>query len=366
MSAKLLIQFDIQYPDFSLKVDLALAAKGVTTLFGPSGSGKSTILRCIAGLERDASGYLQIADEVWQDDKNNIFLSPHQRSLGYVFQEPRLFSHLSVQKNLEYGLKRTAISERNIDWDQVVEMLAIEHLLQRKPNRLSLGEQQRVAIGRALLASPKLLLMDEPLASLDNPRKQEVLPFIRKLHEEFDIPVVYVSHSLQEILQITNTMVIIKDGKTVATGSLPQLSSEIELSQYLGDMSGSVIETTVVSHEEEFGLSLLAFNGAHLHVPQQSAEIGQALRVHVLACNVGIALQKPQVSTSILNIIPATVVEISLPEPEKHTVQIKLDVGVPLLASISRKSLYILKLEPGRQCYALIKAVSLAPEMTGA
>ncbi len=365
MSAKLLAQFDIQYPDFNLTVDLELAANGVTTLFGPSGSGKSTILRCIAGLERGENGYLKIVDEIWQDEKNNIFLSPHQRSLGYVFQEPRLFSHLSVQKNLEYGFKRTPISERNIDWDQVVEMLAIEHLLQRKPNRLSLGEQQRIAIGRALLASPKLLLMDEPLASLDLARKREVLPFIRKLHEELDIPVIYVSHSLQEVLQITDTLVLIKNGKTLATGSLTQLCSELELSQYLGDMSGSVIETMVAAHEEEFGLSRLIFNGAHLYVPQQSVEIGHTLRVHVLARNVGIALQKPQETTSILNIMSATVVEVYVSKINKHTVQVKLDVGVPLLACISRKSLHALMLEPGQQCYALIKAVSLAQEMTG-
>ena len=365
MSAKLLAQFDIQYPNFNLKIDLALPTKGVTTLFGPSGSGKSTILRCIAGLEKDARGYLQIAGEIWQDDKHHIFLPPHQRSLGYVFQEPRLFSHLSVQKNLEYGLKRTPKSQRNIDWDQVVDMLAIEHLLHRKPNRLSLGEQQRIAIGRALLASPKLLLMDEPLASLDIVRKREVLPFIRKLHGEFDIPVIYVSHSLQEVLQITDVMVLIRGGKVMATGSLAKICSEFELSQYLGDMSGSVIETTVVAHEEEFGLSRLGFNGSHLQVPKQPIEIGQALRVHILACNVGISLQKPQEAMSILNIMPATVVEISAPESEKYTVQIKLDVGVPLLASISRKSLHTLKLEPGQQCYALIKAVSLAQDIAG-
>jgi len=362
MPARINASFQIQFTGFQLNAELDLPAKGVTTLFGPSGSGKSTILRCIAGLERSDSGYLQVGDEVWQDEKQNIFLETHKRSLGYVFQEPRLFSHLTVKKNLEYGLKRTPISERIIDWDQVIALLAIEHLLERKPHHLSLGEQQRVAIGRALLASPKLLLMDEPLASLDIARKREVLPFIRKLHDEVDIPVVYVSHSLQEVLQITDNLVLVKEGKTVASGSLTELCSELELSQYLGDMSGSVLETIVAAHEDEFSLTRLAFEGGHLYVPQQSGEVGRSLRVHVLARNIGIALEKPPV-TSMLNIIPATVVEVSISNIEKHAVQIKLDVGVPLLACISRKSLHVLRLKPGLPCYALIKAVSFAQEM---
>jgi len=296
---------DLEFSGFKLKVDLDLPAKGVTTLFGPSGEGKSTLLRCLAVLERSQSGFMQIGDEVWQDEQNNHFVAVNRRSLGYVFQEPRLFSHLSVQKNLEYGYSRTPENERYIEWDKIIEMLAIDHLLARKPHKLSGGEQQRVAIGRALLASPKLLLMDEPLASLDNRRKQEVLPFIRRLHDELDIPVIYVSDSLQEVLQITDTMVLMQDGQNIVTGSISELCSRLELSQYLGEMSGSVIDARIKAHDEAFGLSCLAFAGGEIYVPQQPFAIGHLQRVHSL------------------------------------------------------------RLAPGQKCYALIKAVSLSQEVLG-
>lgn len=363
MNTRLQARVELSFEGFDLNAELDVPARGITALFGPSGSGKTSLLRCLAGLTRSQTGYIKLADTVWQDEEAGVFLPSQQRPLGYVFQEPRLFNHLTVRGNIEFGYKRTPISERCLDWDQVIALLALEHLLARKPQRLSLGEQQRVAIGRALLASPKLLLMDEPLASLDMARKREVLPFIRKLHDELDIPVIYVSHSLPELLQITDTLVLMRDGKTVASGPLTELCSTLGLSQYLGDMSGSVLATTVAAHESEFGLSRLVFNGGQLYVPIQDCDVGHALRVHVLACNVGIALEKPQVATSILNILEATVIEISAPQAGKHSVQIKLDVGVPLLANISRKSLHILKLEPGQKMFALVKAVSLAQGM---
>ncbi len=356
-------KLDIAYEGFQLKVDLDLPAKGVTTLFGPSGSGKSTVLRCIAGLERSPTGQIVIGEDVWQDEANNHFVPTPQRPLGYVFQEPQLFSHLTVQKNLEYGYKRTPPDERRIEWQHVIDMLDIGHLLSRKPHKLSGGEQQRVSIGRALLASPRLLLMDEPLASLDMARKREVLPFIRRLHDVLDIPVIYVSHSLQEVLQITDTLVLMRDGRTVASGPITELCSALELSQYLGDMSGSVIDTTVEAHDDVFRLTRLRFQGGDIFVPQQSLSIGQQQRVHILARNVGIALEKPQVATSFLNILKATVMDVATPDSGSHVVQVKLDVGVPLLASISLKSLHVLGLKPGQSCYALIKAVSLAGAM---
>jgi len=356
-------RFDIAYEGFHLKTDLDLPAKGVTTLFGPSGSGKSTVLRCIAGLERSPTGNMIIGKEVWQDETNNCFVPTPQRSLGYVLQEPLLFSHLTVQQNLEYGYKRTPQSERRIEWRHVIEMLDIGHLLQRVPHKLSGGEQQRVSIGRALLASPKLLLMDEPLASLDIARKREVLPFIRRLHDALEIPVIYVSHSLHEVLQITDTLVLMRSGRNIASGPMIELCSDLALSQYLGDMSGSVIEATVDAHDKAYRLTCLRFQGGEILVPQQSLSIGEPQRVHILARNVGIALQKPQVATSFLNILKATVMDVATPDSGSHAVQVKLDVGVPLLACISLKSLHVLKLRPGLQCYALIKAVSLAGDM---
>lgn len=363
ISTELEARFHLNFNEFTLDVDITVPTKGVTALFGPSGSGKSTVLRCLAGLERSPTGHMKLGDDFWQDESSNLFIPTHQRPIGYVFQEPRLFNHLSVRSNLEFGYKRTPIEERHLEWDHVIELLDIAHLLDRHPQKLSLGEQQRVAIGRALLASPKVLLMDEPLASLDLKRKREVLPFIRKLHDELDIPVVYVSHSLQEILQITDTLVLMSHGKNVATGTIAELCGELQLTEYLGDMAGAVIETSVADHEEEFGLSRLAFGGGEIYVPLQTAAVGDTLRVHVLAKNVGIALDKPDVATSILNVIKATVVEVDVPEIDKHAVKVKLDIGVPLLASISRKSLHTLRLQPGQEVYALVKAVSLAQEM---
>ncbi len=361
--ARLQARFQVAFEGFGLDVDLDLPAAGVTALFGPSGSGKSTVLRCLAGLERSPGGFMQLDGSCWQDEARGLFVPTHQRALGYVFQEPRLFDHLTVRGNLDFGYRRTPVTERQLGWERVVELLDIGHLLARRPHKLSLGEQQRVAIGRALLASPKLLLMDEPLASLDLARKRELLPFIRRLHDELDIPVIYVSHSLSEILQITDTLVLMRGGRSVATGSLQALCGELPLSGYLGEMAGAVIDTRIAAHDEAFGLSRLRFEGGELLVPQQSAAVGEALRVHVLARNVGIALARPEVATSFLNVLPATVVEIEAPQPDRHTVQIKLDIGVPLLASISRRSLHTLQLQPGQSVHALIKAVSLAQEV---
>lgn len=354
------VELQVDFKEFALDINLDLPDKGVTTLFGTSGAGKSTVLRCIAGLEQHARGLVQVGDDIWLDSRRNVTLPTHRRALGYVFQEPRLFAHLTVQQNLEYGYKRTPESERYLKFDDVIGLLGIGHLLSRKPQKLSGGEQQRVAIGRALLASPKLLLMDEPLAALDVARKQEVLPFIRALHNELDIPVIYVSHSLDEVLQITDTMVLMSKGKNIATGPITELCSTLELTQYLGDMSGSVINACVETHEEEFGLSCLAFEGGQIYVPQLSLSKGQTQRIHILARNVGIALQKPQETTSFLNVLEAMVTEVAVPDIRSHAVQVKLDVGVPLLANISRKSLYTLRLEPGQKCFALIKAVSLS------
>ncbi|MFO6210246.1 molybdenum ABC transporter ATP-binding protein, partial [Pseudomonas aeruginosa] len=188
------LRFRRAYPGFELDIDLALPGRGVTALFGHSGSGKSTCLRCIAGLEKAAEGEVTINGETWQDSRRNLFVAPHRRALGYVFQDANLFRHLTVRRNLAFGLKRIAAAERRVELEQACALLGIEHLLERMPERLSGGEQQRVGIARALLTSPRLLLMDEPLASLDLKRKGEILPYLERLHEELDIPVLYVCH----------------------------------------------------------------------------------------------------------------------------------------------------------------------------
>jgi molybdate transport system ATP-binding protein len=207
------VRLHLTYSAFALKVDLQLPGRGVTALYGHSGSGKTTCLRCIAGLERAEDGFVQVNDEVWQDSRNGLFVPPHKRALGYVFQEASLFPHLSVRANLEFGLKRIPRAQRRVDMAQATELLGIGHLLERHPQHLSGGERQRIGIARALLTSPRLLLMDEPLAALDSQRKGEILPYLERLHDELDIPVLYVSHAQDEVARLADHIVLLRDGR---------------------------------------------------------------------------------------------------------------------------------------------------------
>ena len=359
-------QLDVALPNFRLQADISLPGKGVTAIFGPSGCGKTTLLRCLAGLERSPAGHVQFEDAVWQDEQHRIFTPPHQRSVGYVFQDPRLFPHLSVESNLRYGLKRTSAAKRYIDWNQVIDLLDLQPLLHRRTHGLSGGEQRRVAIGRAVLASPRLLLMDEPLVGLDAKRKREIIPLIQQLRDELHIPIVYVTHALNEVLQVATTLVLMEGGKTVASGTLGDIFSRLDLDRYLDqDTIGAVIETQVEAHEPEFGLTRIGFNGRHLLVPQQSLPIGHSLRVHVLSRDVSIIVGTPPQHTSVLNVFEATVVEIGTTSHDRHSVDIKLDVGCPLLARITRKSMAALQLTPGQNVYANVKAVALSHDLPG-
>src|SRR6266581_473425 len=235
-------RFRLDYPGFRLDARLDLPGRGVTALFGPSGSGKTTALRCIAGLERAADAYLAIGAEVWQDDANGIFVATHRRALGYVFQEASLFPHLSVRRNLEYGLKRIAAAERRVAWDQAIELMGIGALMERMPERLSGGERQRVAIVRALLTSPRLLLMDEPLAALDAQRKAEILPYLERLHRELEIPLLYVSHAADEVARLADTLVVMQHGRVVAQGALSETLARLDLPIRLGEDAGVVLD----------------------------------------------------------------------------------------------------------------------------
>ena len=221
------VRFDLQQSNFRLNIDLAIAGKGVTAIFGPSGCGKTTLLRAIAGLERIDNGYLSVGDQIWQDA--NQFLAPHKRSVGYVFQEPSLFDHLSVHRNIEYGLKRAQFKDDSGAIDQAIELLDIGHLGARMPNQLSGGEQQRVAIARALAAKPKLLLLDEPLAALDETLKAEILPYLESLHRDLDIPVLYVSHSRQEVARLADQLLLLDSGEVTAYGKVADLFSSVHL-----------------------------------------------------------------------------------------------------------------------------------------
>lgn len=349
---------------FQLDVALDAPAQGVVAIFGPSGCGKTTLLRCMAGLEQLSQGQMRIGEMLWQDYNAKVFLQPQQRDVGFVFQEPRLFGHLSVRQNLLYGYARTPTKLRKIHIDHVVGVLGVEHLLSRRVHGLSLGEQQRIAIGRAVLISPRLLLMDEPLAALDMQRKRELLPFIQRLPAEFGIPIVYVSHAMPEIMQLADTLVLLDSGKVLACGALAEVLSRFEVSDYLSEMAGVVLQTHVAEHDNAYALTRLVFSGRSLYVPQQSVPVGASLRVHVLARNVSIALSRPTTPISMLNMVDARVIDIAQTHHDRHSVQIKLDVGEPLLANITRKSLDALGLKRGQEVVALIKAVSLTTPMT--
>ncbi len=355
--------FSVTFSSFQLKVHTTFPGKGITAVFGPSGCGKTTLLRCLAGLERSPTGSMTLGEEVWQDEARKLFVPLSRRPIGYVFQEPRLFPHLTIRSNLLYGWKRTPKNERKIHLDQVVQTLDLEPLLSRYPGRLSGGEQQRVAIGRALLTSPRLLLMDEPLSSLDIHRKREVFPLIRRLNTEFHIPIIYVTHALQEVMQLAHTLLLLKDGSVVGNGPLEEVFAQLNLRQIIPENQlGSIIDTQVTTHDSQYGLTTLQFSGGTLSVPHQEGEIGTSMRVQILAKDVSIVSSLPDFQSSVLNILEATVVEIGPIDSLHPFVDIKLDVGVPLLATITRKSLAILNLHPGQRVHAQIKTVALSQE----
>ncbi|PAU61846.1 molybdenum ABC transporter ATP-binding protein [Pseudomonas sp. PICF141] len=350
----------LNYSGFSLDVALQLPGRGVTALYGHSGSGKTTCLRCIAGLERAEQGFVQVNDEVWQDSDKRIFVPPHKRALGYVFQEASLFPHLSVRGNLEFGLKRIPRQQRRVDVAHATELLGIGHLLERDPQNLSGGERQRIGIARALLTSPKLLLMDEPLAALDTQRKNEILPYLQRLHDELDIPVLYVSHSQDEVARLADHLVLLSNGKALASGAIGETLARLDLPLALGDDAGVVIEGHVRTYDADYQLLTLQLPNTDLsiRVAHSSMAEGQALRCKVQARDVSLSLQGVEQS-SILNRLPVTVISEIAADNAAH-VLIRLNAaGTPLLARITRYSRDQLGVHPGQQLWAQIKAVAV-------
>lgn len=350
----------LAYSGFDLDVDLHVPGRGVTALFGHSGSGKTTCLRCIAGLERAEQGFVQINDEVWQDSDNGIFVPPHKRALGYVFQEASLFPHLSVLANLQFGLKRIAKSQRRVDMAQATELLGIGHLLERHPQHLSGGERQRVGIARALLTSPKLLLMDEPLAALDSQRKNEILPYLQRLHDELDIPLLYVSHAQDEVARLADHLVLLSEGKALASGPIGDTLARLDLPMAMGDDAGVIIEGQVSAYDPDYQLLSLQLPATEMNIRVTHAPmtVGQALRCKVQARDISLTLQHNEFS-SILNRLPVTVVSEQAADNSAH-VLIRLDAGgTPLLARITRFSRDQLGVYPGQQLWAQIKAVAV-------
>jgi len=350
-------RFQLDYGDFKLDVDLKLPGTGVTVLFGPSGSGKTTLLRCIAGLQHAPQGFLTVNGTVWQDSERGLFLPTHKRSLGYVFQDANLFPHLTVRDNLRYGLKRIKQNPGTVKMEQALELLGIAHLLERMPERLSGGERQRVAIARALALNPDILLMDEPLASLDFKRKQEILPFLSRLHQQLEIPVLYVTHSQQEVTQLADTLVILDEGRALASGPLAETQSRFDVPLAQDREAATVWQATVAEHEADYHLTRVAFAGGSLSIPAVDTLVGSSLRIQIYARDVSIALEAPT-ATSILNVLPATITGIADGRDSQSIV--RLQVGdQALLAHISRKSTQMLGLQVGIAVYAQIKGTSI-------
>lgn len=341
-------------------LDLGLkAGMGVTALFGPSGSGKTSVINMVAGLARPDEGRIAVDGKVLFDSATGIDLPPEKRRLGYVFQESRLFPHLSVQGNLTFGMNRVPPGERRVEFDDVVAVLGIGHLLDRRPAKLSGGEKQRVAIGRALLASPRILLMDEPLAALDSQRKAEILPFIAGLSRRFGIPILYVSHAMDEVLALADTLVLMDEGKAAAIGAVEELLARPELRPQTGRYdAGAVIAATVAGHDSTYGLTRLAFAGGMLTAGAMDLPVGSQVRVRIHARDVALAIDAPQ-RVSVRNILPCAVASVH--EAANHVVDVLLDCGgTRLWSQITAQAQAHLALVPGMRVTAMIKAVTIA------
>jgi molybdate transport system ATP-binding protein len=358
-SAAIDVRFRVDWPGFSLDVDEVLPARGVTALFGHSGSGKTTLLRCIAGLEHAAHGRLSFLGEVWQDAQT--WVPTHRRPLGCVFQEASLFPHLSVMSNLRYGQRRSRRREGRelaFSLEQAVELLGIGHLLQRKPGSLSGGERQRVAIARALAVNPRVLLMDEPLAALDLKRKQEILPYLERLHGELEIPVLYVSHAPDEVARLADHLVAMEGGRVLASGPLNEILARLDLPIRLGEDAGVVLEGVVAERDARWHLKRVLCGQTSLWVRDTGIAPGQHVRVRVLARDVSI-VDQPMAGTSILNTLPARVVSLGDDSHPALTL-IKLAVdGAAVLARVTRRSADQLGLAPERSVFIQIKAVAV-------
>jgi molybdate transport system ATP-binding protein len=346
---------------FELNAAFEAPMHGITALFGPSGCGKTTVLRCVSGLTR-LSGELKVGGDVWQDDRG-VFREPYERPVGYVFQEASLFPHLSVQRNLLYGRRRALKSgaAEEIRFDDVVKLVGLGPLLDRTTSALSGGERQRVAIGRALLAQPRLLLMDEPLAALDQQNKDEILPFFEALHDTLSIPILYVSHDISEVERLADVLVLLREGHVVASGPLTELLADGRLPMARRPDAATVLEAWITGYDPRYSLTEMKVHGETVLIPGRVGETGKSRRVRVAAADVSLAVDRPS-QTSILNVLSVRIKDI-LPVGEAQ-INVVLSIGPDeagpaLLARISRRACETLHFAPGQRVYAQIKAVSL-------
>lgn len=332
------------------------SAGHVTALFGPSGSGKTTLVNIIAGLARPDGGSVQIDGKTLVDVSSGAFIPTHRRRVGYVFQEGRLFPHMSVRGNLLYGVRSVPKGERWAELDQVISLLGIGHLLDRRPARLSGGEKQRVAIGRALMASPLLLLMDEPLAAIDQTRRSEILPYLDRLRSEMRVPIVYVSHSVDEIARIADEVVLMEDGKSIAAGPTAEILSRLDLPSLGGSDAGTVLPATVCAVDSQRGTAIVEHRAGRLSIQTRNASVGDTMRIRIHARDVAVAVGDPG-RISIRNRLPATIAEI---RTDETTADLRLDLaGSPLIARLTIDAVDDLGLKEGMEVTALIKAVAV-------
>lgn len=331
---------------------------GITALFGKSGAGKTSVVQMLAGLITPDSGRIVLDGKVLFDGAGRIRVPPERRRIGYIFQDARLFPHMTVRHNLNFGKRRQGKEQADITEDAVTEVLGIGHLLGRRTHDLSGGERQRVAIGRALLASPRLLLMDEPLASLDAERKQEIIPFIDRVHRQFEIPTIYVSHAVEEILELATTMVLLEDGRVTASGTVEEVMNRPELARVVGQGdAGTVIPATVTDRDEENNLATLAFPGGQFRIPASGMAAGTRARIRVRARDVSLALDRPA-NVSVLNVFEGRIAEIAAADGAQADVLVEVG-AVQLWSRVTAKSVRDLGLAPGRTVYAMVKAVAL-------
>ncbi|MBF0446997.1 MAG: molybdenum ABC transporter ATP-binding protein [Magnetococcales bacterium] len=356
---KLESRFSLTRGHFTLNSQLSIDLTGITGLFGPSGGGKTTYLRCLAGLERATDGYIGFGDQIWQDESNNIFLPPFNRPVGVVFQESRLFHHLTVRENLFFGRSRSKGAEQRVSWQDTLDILELTALLDRLPENLSGGEQQRVAIGRAILTGPKLLIMDEPLASMDHQGKKKILQYILQIHKRLQLPILHVSHDMGEILQLADHLALMDQGRILANGPVSEIITRLDLPLAHQSDASTLLSAQVVHQDPHFHISTLAFGQSRelIQVPSQQLTGSETVRVRIYAKDVSLTLRRPE-QTSILNIFSAHVVEIVAENPAQYMVKLSIS-GTPILSRITKKSLETLQIKAGLSLFVQVKSVAL-------
>lgn len=345
------------FPGFALAVEQALRLDGVLALFGASGCGKSTLLRIIAGLETQAEGRVAFGEAVWQDSAAGRLVPAHRRGAGYMFQDARLFPHLSVAGNLRFAAKRSGAPPAL--WQEVVAALDLGPLLERRPARLSGGERQRVALGRVLLSRPRLLLLDEPLAALDVRRKAEILPYLSRITRRFALPTIYVSHAIDEVAQLADTMAVMDAGRIVATGPTAEMLERLDLQPLTGKFeAGVLLEATVAAQDQRYHLTRLDLHGQRLTMPMlQHLVVGDRVRVRIRARDVALAVRRPE-GISIRNVLAGHIAEIAM-EPGTAFAEVLVDAGgAHVRARITQESCAELELAEGKPVFALVKSVS--------